>query len=224
MIKAASLLLLRPKSASFEVLMTVRTKNQTFPKVAVFPGGVYNPLDRDLMVTALRETYEETGICLGTPNATRAQVLNDPALIHTFDLFHCLKWANWITPETMKHRFDTDFYLYIGDAADGTPDNRETLQLLWKSPQEYLKMLSENTIFMYPPQIFMLTELSTINLQDLQDRYKRRQSPKIVPFLPRLVKTLGQGAVMEVNGTSFYIEFRNSVPIVKIIDTSQCRL
>ena len=60
---SAVLLLLYPKQGEYHVLFNKRTHEVEFNKGEIcFPGGGVDPVDKDLVATALRETYEEMGV------------------------------------------------------------------------------------------------------------------------------------------------------------------
>ena len=89
---AASLILLR--DAPLQVLMIRRNIDASFvPDFWVFPGGMAEETDSgDMRITAVRETFEETGITIDDPGQ--------------------LVWTSrWITPVGVPKRFDTYFFL-----------------------------------------------------------------------------------------------------------------
>ncbi len=60
---SAVMLLLYPKQGEYHVLFNKRTHKVEFNKGEIcFPGGGVDPVDKDLVATALRETYEEMGV------------------------------------------------------------------------------------------------------------------------------------------------------------------
>jgi len=129
---AATIILLRDREDGgagdeqlLEVLMLRRSPEARFmPNVWVFPGGSLDPEDGDgiagLATCARRELSEESGILL-------------PADADLVPL------ARWVTPEVIKTRFDTWFFL--AEAPAGTvavPDGVEMTAERWLSPRTAL--------------------------------------------------------------------------------------
>ena len=118
-VPAASVIVLR--DAPLEVLMLQRSDKSSFvPGAWVFPGGVADASDEnDLRATAVRETFEETGL-----------ELDRDALVVT---------SRWITPAGMPKRFDTYFYLAIvarDVAVNASAD--EVASWMWIAPADAL--------------------------------------------------------------------------------------
>lgn len=62
--QAAVLLPLFKNVTEYHLVFTKRTETLTHHKGQVaFPGGSYEPADGDLLTTALRESFEEVGLC-----------------------------------------------------------------------------------------------------------------------------------------------------------------
>lgn len=123
---AASILLIRDRPAGperLEVLMLKRSAESHFmPSVWVFPGGSLDPEDGDgldgLRACAARELEEEAGI--GLDLATELIPL-----------------ARWVTPEVVKLRFDTWFFLARAPrGAEARADGFEMTEALWIEPGE----------------------------------------------------------------------------------------
>ncbi|CAL1705652.1 unnamed protein product [Somion occarium] len=132
---SASLIVVNPRN---EVLLVHRNPNAgSFAKAHVFPGGNYDSTQDDsLIVTAVRETFEETGLLLvssrkGTlPNDhvldeardaihSRKLLLKDFLTQHELDIDErfLLPITQWVTPPTVPRRFHTQFYVVFLNAA-----------------------------------------------------------------------------------------------------------
>ena len=107
------------------MLMLKRSAESHFmPSVWVFPGGSLDPEDGDgidgLRTCAARELEEEAGISLDLSN-------------------ELIPLARWVTPEVVKTRFDTWFFLARApEAVEVKPDNFEMTEALWVNPADAL--------------------------------------------------------------------------------------
>jgi len=147
---AASLVLIRSRGSHAEVLMGRRARRHRFlPDVYVFPGGRVDPGDhriapltplraevarllernatpgraRALAVAAVRETWEETGLALGT--------LSAGALRPALDALDHIMRA--ITPTASPIRFHARFFVADGARLNGVlRGNGELLDLDWR--------------------------------------------------------------------------------------------
>jgi len=158
-VDAATLILLRDK----EVLMGLRNRKHIFmPNMYVFPGGRCDPddeqLDLDntldslhverlcnsttasranvLGLTAIRETFEETGLIIGYPGSVKKTDL--PAWKDFYDqgytpaLDQLEYFARAITPQGSPRRFDARFFIVDATHAHGTlKGDGELLDLQW---------------------------------------------------------------------------------------------
>jgi len=182
---SATVLLVRDQSA-LEVLMVARHYEIDFAAGAlVFPGGKANEEDesaaweayadgnfdtaqRAARITAIRETYEESGVLLARPKKLRGEgadlVGADIAeklapfratvdrreqsfleLIKEHDLVLAtdalIHFGHWITPAMMPKRFDTHFYLVKAPSGQiASHDGRETTDAVWLNPLKALDM------------------------------------------------------------------------------------
>jgi 8-oxo-dGTP pyrophosphatase MutT (NUDIX family) len=145
---AATVMLLREGP---EVFMLRRVPRMAFaPGAQVFPGGSVDPLDlapdvpwqgpsaewfgttlgvaadraRAIVVAAVRETFEESGVLLASPGlGTGTSALREALAAHELSLADLLvrhglvlradwltPWARWVTPEAEPRRYDTFFF------------------------------------------------------------------------------------------------------------------
>lgn len=165
---AASLVLVRRLGEEPTVLMGRRHRKHSFmPDVFVFPGGRLDPADRQVATdaappaaagggnpamlralahTAVRETFEETGLLVGRPSATLPTAPSEdwqaffatgqmPAIDRLSYIYRA------ITPPMAVMRFHARFFL--ADAAHASGElagSGELLDLTWYPLAEALKL------------------------------------------------------------------------------------
>jgi 8-oxo-dGTP pyrophosphatase MutT (NUDIX family) len=169
---AATVILLRGAEESLEVLLVQRNPQARFMGGAwVFPGGSVDAQegkgDIALRAAAVRELAEEAGIALASPGAL-------------------VPFSRWITPEQVKMRFDTWFYL--ADAPEGaepTVDGQEIVAWRWYDPAAALAAARAGEIFLVFPTIKHLEQLSGFAsaaalLAHAHGREVRPVEPKVV--------------------------------------------
>lgn len=91
------------------------------PSVWVFPGGSVDPEDGagldGLKSCARRELDEEAGVTLDRET-------------------ELVTFSRWVTPEVVKVRFDTWFFLAaVPEGTEATPDGFEMTEAVWISPE-----------------------------------------------------------------------------------------
>ncbi|MHA1537564.1 MAG: NUDIX hydrolase [Alphaproteobacteria bacterium] len=160
---AASLILIRGAGSASEVLMGQRAARHAFlPGAYVFPGGRVDPDDarmrpathldtrtsvylaraggqrraRAIAMTAIRETFEETGLLLGAPGdpgPSRDESWRAiKAMGQAPDLARLSYLGRAITPAESPIRFDARFVVADGSQAEGTlGGSGELLDLQW---------------------------------------------------------------------------------------------
>jgi 8-oxo-dGTP pyrophosphatase MutT (NUDIX family) len=158
---AASVIVLRDEP--FEVLMLRRHEKSSFvPNAWVFPGGIAEESDAELAraigdgslldtmrVTAARETFEETGVWLGTPlddaERKRSELLNGRVTFKELvaqaplDLTQLVWTSRWITPAGIPKRFDTYFFLAtVSRDVIATAEQNEVTDVKWLHPSDAL--------------------------------------------------------------------------------------
>lgn len=156
---SASLVLIRGAGHGREVLLGRRPASARFmPGRYVFPGGVLEPEDglasgfaealaapppgadgatrrrlASFARAALRETFEETGLLLGTPAARPCsarrgvwRAFAEQGLTPAFGALSLLATA--ITPSSYPLRFHARFFLADGRLAEGLPRGQDELE------------------------------------------------------------------------------------------------
>ena len=215
---AASVLVLR--DGPVEVLMIRRNHNSSFvPDAWVFPGGGADEIDAALAnehgdgslqaimrLTAIRETFEETGVWLGHPledaEPKRRRLLAGSItyrdLLHESPpLLEPLVWTSrWVTPVGMPKRFDTFFFLAkVSRDVVATAENEEAVEVLWITPEEAVARHKAGELQMVFPTWKNLEAISGFaTVDELLD--SRRMLPDIPTTLPRLVIEDGQKKIV----------------------------
>jgi len=158
---AASVLVVRG-THPWQVLMMRRPGGADFaPGAHVFPGGSVHPEDAgsgdEAAAAAIRELFEELGILLARSGRGFAidddcarirlrlqhgvsfpRALHEAGLDPAIDELH--HFATWITPEALRRRFDTRFYLAHMPAGQTVhPQPGEVDDWLWIEPREALR-------------------------------------------------------------------------------------
>lgn len=221
-----------------EVLMLRRSGTMKFAAGAyVFPGGRVDEADSDpaigwfgpspaefgeklgappelaraLVVAAVRETYEESGVLLaGTPDgvaavpsgeswdadraALNAGELSFPELLLKRGLVvladRLAAWDRWITPEVEPRRFDARFFVAVvppGQSASG--HLAEADQITWVDPADGLDRARAGEITLLPPTATILGGLAALTGGLSQALAAPRE---IRPIQPRVVVDAGQ--------------------------------
>jgi 8-oxo-dGTP pyrophosphatase MutT (NUDIX family) len=168
------------------------------PGARRWPTTPDDPLTHSLAVTALRETFEEAGLWLGTacePSQLRAlrdrllagedfaALLGGAGLALRPSLLHPL--SRWITPRSEPIRFDTRFYVARAPHDQtASHDTRETVSLTWRSPRQALQDAHAGQLLLSPPTYLTLDELEGISSTDaLIAHCASRDAPLIEPIV-----------------------------------------
>jgi len=166
-----------------------------------------------LFFTAVRETFEESGVLLA---GLDAKTSTPGADTHTTDCFPgyreklhqgsvtlrdfaakkniryaldmLLPYARWITPELEKKRFDTRFFLArMPKNQHPAHDAIELTDSLWVTPAEALKKQANKEILLMPPTLKIMEELSAYTSVD--HLFSAASSRKVRPILPQAFPT-----------------------------------
>jgi 8-oxo-dGTP pyrophosphatase MutT (NUDIX family) len=207
---SAAVLLLRGRSP-WEVLMIRRPGGAEFaPGAFVYPGGSVHADDLvfgdERRAAAVRELFEETGILLARgrtrfagprEQARLAGLLESggawPEALASLGLRLALDrlafLTRWITPEPLRRRFDTSFYLARLPAGQAVrPQPGEVVDWRWVEPRQALGDDSLNLV--HATRRIMESVAREPDAGRLVARARRRQPGP--PVLPRLVPA-GEG-------------------------------
>ncbi len=168
-------------------------------------------------ITALRETFEETGILLAryadgqlwepTP-AERAQIASQrralqrgeapfATIMHDLERFLAtdllLYFAHWITPETRPLRFSTRFFLAsVPRGLEAQPDHVEVVEHIWISPEDALQQRAHGDM-----------EMMTVTTKILQTLSRFPSAAEAVKQLRRVrVETVLPKAAVQEDGST----------------------
>jgi 8-oxo-dGTP pyrophosphatase MutT (NUDIX family) len=166
--QASSILVLRDSPHGPEVLLVQRNPEQRFMGGAwVFPGGALQDEDADHAAAAVRELREEAGFSLD----------EDAELV---------LWSRWITPEQVKIRFDTWFFVAAAPAgAEATVDGSECVDARWLRPAAALEAFRRGELMLVFPTIKHLEALA--QAESVADALHNARSREVVPVQPRVV-------------------------------------
>ncbi len=194
-----------------EVFVLRRVAAMAFaPGMTVFPGGAVDPSDhaditgwtdadaqrwsealgaeperaRAVVIAAIRELFEETGVLLASAVSDAADtgaLLDDAdrlAILHRERQFSGVlasaglrvrpdllrPWANWITPPGRTRRYDTFFF------AAALPSGQDARMLTseadlgqWRTPTALLAESDIGATALMPPTVAMLTDLAAFD-------------------------------------------------------------
>jgi 8-oxo-dGTP pyrophosphatase MutT (NUDIX family) len=194
-------------------------------------------------VAAIRETFEEAGVLLAKSAAANSADLEQIKQLRTtsglphgwlqnllvsqpwnlaFSWLH--RWSHWITPQKMKRRFDTRFFLATMPADQVCqPDNDETTHGIWISPQNGLAANLSGDIPLSPPTVVTLHEL--LKYRDINKLIEdARQRPWGKMLMPRLVPVGNEVVIVEPWDPLYgrkEIKFTSSELAVNVVEVGQ---
>lgn len=233
---AATIAVVRDGDEGLEAFLMRRNSGMAFaPGMYVFPGGGVQEDDdepltwvgpppevwaerfsctpelaRRLVVAAVRETFEETGVLLAGPDADSivddttdmdqarddleekrysfAHFLAERGLVLRTDLLGA--WAHWITPAFEPRRYDTRFFVAAlpkGQQIDSV--SLEADHSLWAPLSTVLKHVDAGDAAMLPPTAVTCRELAPLSADSVLPASAER---RIWPIEPRPVQADGQ--------------------------------
>ena len=149
----------------------------------VFPGGAVDAHegegDAAHRAAAVRELREEAGVS-GV----------DPAQL--------VKYSRWITPELLRIRFDTHFFLARAPAgAAARPDGRECVDLRWDSRAAILAAHAAGELELAFPTLRHVQQLA--RFADAAHLFEHARTHEVLPTRPTAVRT-GEVARLHLPG------------------------
>jgi 8-oxo-dGTP pyrophosphatase MutT (NUDIX family) len=233
-IPSSTVLLLRDGAAGLEVFMVKRHHQIDFASGAlVFPGGKVDASDADdklralapraaaatpgefaILVSAVREAFEEVGVLLARPRgrsetvpgarlaglapwrerlvkreATLADLLRSEDLELATDLLH--PFAHWITPKIRAKRFDTRFYVAAApDDQAAAHDGSESVDSAWINPAKAIAEADAGARTLVFATRMNLAKLG--RAKSVDDAIGRARAARIVTVCPEIVETDGK--------------------------------
>jgi 8-oxo-dGTP pyrophosphatase MutT (NUDIX family) len=188
--QAATVIVLRGGGQALEVLLVQRNPASRFMGGAwVFPGGAVDAHegegDEAHRAAAVRELDEEAGIAGVEPGAL-------------------VKFSRWITPEMVKIRFDTHFFLApVPEGAQARVDGAECVDFAWFTPQDALGAHRAGELLLVFPTIKHLEQLSAFETAEALLEHARGK--EVLPVVPR-VEMAGEHARILLPGEPGYEE------------------
>ncbi|MBA3294625.1 MAG: NUDIX hydrolase [Geodermatophilaceae bacterium] len=179
------------------------------------------PLARELVCAAVRETFEESGVLLASaidgssldPSSvdweadrlallSRERSLSEVFAAHGVTLRADLlrPWAHWITPEAEPRRYDTKFFTAAVPAGQ-EPRNvsGEADEAAWVRVVDALAENEQGTRMMLPPTLVTLTDL--VGHATVADVLEAAPKQPLTPVVPRLVVRDGREYVEMPDGS-----------------------
>ncbi len=169
--QAATVILLRGAERELELLLVKRNPAARFMGgVWVFPGGAVEQVegtdDSAHRAAAVRELREEAGVAL--PDAAEL-----------------VKFSRWITPDVVKTRFDTHFFLATLPAGqEAHVDGEECVEHRWFTPRGALDAYAAEQIALVFPTIKHLEQLSAFaSATELLEHARGRTVEPVQPHI-----------------------------------------
>jgi 8-oxo-dGTP pyrophosphatase MutT (NUDIX family) len=172
--QAASVILLREADAGFEALLVKRNPAQRFMGgYWVFPGGAVDADEGDgeaaHRAAAVRELREEAGVGgIGAGELVR--------------------YSRWITPELLRIRFDTHFFLALAPAGTvARCDGHECIAQRWGTPAGLVAAYDAGALTLALPTLSHLEQLA--EFASAAALFEHARGHDVRPVLPRVVRS-----------------------------------
>ncbi|HEX8646460.1 MAG TPA: NUDIX hydrolase [Thermoleophilaceae bacterium] len=176
---AATAILVRDAEEGMEVLLVQRNPEQRFMGGAwVFPGGAVHEDDDG-----------------GDPAAAAIRELEEEAAVRIEDVRALVPFSRWITPEVVKIRFDTYFFLAAAPpGAEPRVDGAECVGARWIRPADALAECERGELMLVFPTIKTLEQLT--GLDSVEHALETARGREVEPILPKVVQGEGEAHVL----------------------------
>jgi 8-oxo-dGTP pyrophosphatase MutT (NUDIX family) len=150
-------------------------------------------------IAAIRETFEESGVFLGTAAVPPARLLSARVALQAGAALHevwdpafgapavgdLCGWRRWITPRAQPKRYDARFFL-VRMPPDQTADHDalETSACEWVPAERGVQRYGDGQLPLGPPQVKMLAELAAFPSVDALFAEALRSPRPPTPMLP----------------------------------------
>jgi len=186
---SATLILVRDRPQGIECLLLRRNPMlKVMGGAWVFPGGKVDDTDAGgeddarFVHAAIRELREETGL-----HALADQLL---------------PFSRWLTPEIVKYRFDTRFFVQPYDS-DEAPvvDGEEIVEYKWLAADQALRLQEQGELVVAPPTLVSLIDVADAgSVATLRQMIARR----VPPFFFPKIRAVGDDRVFLYPGDQGY--------------------
>jgi 8-oxo-dGTP pyrophosphatase MutT (NUDIX family) len=214
------------------------SKGITFDEAHKILGGTTSPEESFAhWIAAIRELFEEAGVLLAydqegnlfqiknrderekflhyreslqKSGLTICEMAQKEKLLFALDQLHY--YAHWITPEARSERFDTRFFLArypLGQEA--SHDQKETTAGIWITPQKALEENLKGEVFLSPPTLKTLEDLS--RFKTIDEVFTSLKNIKIRPILPILTKITSGPLIIFPWDPEYEIYQKGEIPV-----------
>jgi 8-oxo-dGTP pyrophosphatase MutT (NUDIX family) len=214
------------------------SKGITFDEAQKILGGTFSP-DESFAhwIAGIRELFEEAGVLfaydqegnlfqirnqdeqekflhyresLQKSGLTICEMAQKEKLLFALDQLHY--YAHWITPEARSERFDTRFFLArYPSGQEASHDQKETTAGIWITPQKALEEKLKGEVFLSPPTLKTLEDLS--QFKTIDEVFKSLKNMKIRPILPILTKITSGPLIIFPWDPEYEIYQKGEIPV-----------
>ena len=214
------------------------SKGITFDEAHKILGGTTSPEESFAhWIAGIRELFEEAGVLLAYDQEgnlfqirnqdeqakflsyreslqkgvlTACKMAQKEKLLFALDQLHY--YAHWITPEARSERFDTRFFLArYPSGQDASHDQKETTAGIWITPQKALEENLKGEVFLSPPTLKTLEDLS--RFKTIDEVFTSLKNMKIRPILPILTKITSGPLIIFPWDPEYEIYQKGEIPV-----------